>query len=107
VHLRLLPHRVSTLDELLGSASWCLAPPHMLYQRVSSQCIVEHAAVWPALGASPGMQQLVCGCRCRPDLAKGPEEWNPMVAAVLVAVAGLFKYLADEYPPDLPDYDPV
>lgn len=43
----------------------------------------------------------------RPDLAKGPEEWNPMIPAVLVAVAGLFKYLADEYPPDLPEYDPV
>jgi hypothetical protein len=50
---------------------------------------------------------LLSCCCCRPDLAKGPEEWNPMVAAVLVAVAGLFKYLADEYPPDLPDYDPV
>ena len=56
--------------------------------------------------ATPGAQQCV-ECCCRPDLAKGAEEWNPMVAAVLVAVAGLFKYLADEYPPDLPDYDPV
>jgi hypothetical protein len=62
--------------------------------------------IWHALCTLPGVQQSF-QCRCRPDLAKGPEEWNPMVAAVLVAVAGLFKYLADEYPPDLPDYDPV
>ncbi len=44
---------------------------------------------------------------CRPSLAAGAEEWNPMVAAVLVATAGLFKYLGDVYPPDLPEYDPV
>ena len=75
-------------------------------QQVDSQFAMGHAAVLPALGTTPRVQQLG-GCRCRPDLAKGPEEWNPMVAAVLVAVAGLFKYLADEYPPDLPDYDPV
>lgn len=43
----------------------------------------------------------------RPNLAAGAEEWNPFVSAVLVATAGLFKYMADEYPPDLPDYDPV
>ena len=43
----------------------------------------------------------------RPNLAAGAEEWNPFVSSVLVATAGLFKYMADEYPPDLPDYDPV
>ncbi len=43
----------------------------------------------------------------RPNLAAGAEEWNPFVSAVLVGTAGLFKYMADEYPPDLPDYDPV
>lgn len=48
-----------------------------------------------------------CNLRRRPSLAAGAEEWNPMVAAVLVATAGLFKYLGDVYPPDLPDYDPV
>jgi len=43
----------------------------------------------------------------RPDLKAGPEVWNPFIDAVLVATAGLFKYCADEYPPDLPEYDPV
>lgn len=43
----------------------------------------------------------------RPDLAAGAEEWNAFVAAVLVATAGLFQYVADEYPSDLPEYDPV
>lgn len=43
----------------------------------------------------------------RPDLAGGAEEWNAFVAAVLVATAGLFQYVADEYPSDLPEYDPL
>lgn len=30
-----------------------------------------------------------------------------VIAVMLVAVAGLFKYLADEYPPDLPKCHPV
>lgn len=43
----------------------------------------------------------------RPDLMAGPEDWNAFIAAVLVATAGLFQYVADEYPSDLPEYDPV
>ena len=37
----------------------------------------------------------------------GPEEWNAMVEDIIVACAGLVQYLADAYPPDLPEYDPV
>lgn len=42
----------------------------------------------------------------RPSLHKGAEEWNPMVKAMIVDCAGLVKYLADQYPSDLPHYDP-
>lgn len=40
-------------------------------------------------------------------LFSGPEEWNAMVEEIVVACAGLVQYLADAYPPDLPEYDPV
>ncbi|KAK9819237.1 hypothetical protein WJX81_000346, partial [Elliptochloris bilobata] len=43
----------------------------------------------------------------RPDLNKGAEEWNPMVQSIVVGCAGLVQYLADAYPPDLPDWDPL
>lgn len=39
--------------------------------------------------------------------AAGPSEWNRMVEDIVVACAGLVQYLADAYPPDLPEYDPV
>lgn len=44
----------------------------------------------------------------RPSLQQqGPEDWNAMVTELVVACTGLFAYLRDQYPPDLPDYDPV
>ena len=45
---------------------------------------------------------------CRPSLQQqGPEDWNAMVTELVVACTGLFAYLRDQYPPDLPEYDPV
>ena len=35
----------------------------------------------------------------------GAEEWNPMVQSIVVGCAGLVQYLADAYPPSLPDWD--
>ena len=44
----------------------------------------------------------------RPSLQQqGPEDWNAMVTELVVACTGLFAYLRDQYPPDLPEYDPV
>lgn len=37
----------------------------------------------------------------------GAEEWNPMVQAMIISCAGLVQYLVDEYPSDLPHYDPL
>jgi hypothetical protein len=37
----------------------------------------------------------------------GAQEWNVMVEGIIVGCAGLVQYLADAYPPDLPEYDPV
>lgn len=57
---------------------------------------------------------LFAGCRGHESmhvivsrLFSGPEEWNAMVEEIVVACAGLVQYLADAYPPDLPEYDPV
>lgn len=37
----------------------------------------------------------------------GAEEWNPMIQAMIISCAGLVQYLVDEYPSDLPHYDPL
>ncbi|BDA42924.1 hypothetical protein COCOBI_03-8170 [Coccomyxa sp. Obi] len=56
----------------------------------------------PVLGRALGANGIA-----RPDLSHGPSEWNRMVEDIVVACAGLVQYLADAYPPDLPEYDPV
>jgi hypothetical protein len=37
---------------------------------------------------------------------EGLQQWNHMVRVLLLACAGLVKYLIDAYPSDLPEYDP-
>ncbi len=44
-------------------------------------------------------------CEC--GYFAGAEEWNAMVENIVVGCAGLVQYLADAYPPDLPDWDPL
>ena len=54
---------------------------------------------------------LLKGCQSRDILVSdikhgaGAEEWNPMVQSIVVGCAGLVQYLADAYPPTLPDWD--
>lgn len=43
----------------------------------------------------------------RPSLQAGDGEWEEMFALLALCCAGLMKYLLDEIPPDLPDYDPL
>lgn len=38
---------------------------------------------------------------------EGLEQWNHMIKVLLLACAGLVKFLIDAYPDDLPHYDPV
>jgi protein-tyrosine-phosphatase len=44
-----------------------------------------------------------------PDLTSeaGLDEWNSMCLLLMLACAGLVKYLIDVYPDDLPEYDPL
>lgn len=41
------------------------------------------------------------------NVESGYEEWLSMVRAVSLSCGGLMKYLIDQYPDDLPEYDPL